>query len=1195
MSLNLKYLKTFQNRGFFRFKESRFHKLDYSLYAKGVPINKRGDKVLDSYYYVQWGVGAATKFFGRVDYHMTKLKYPFKRIGFRDAMTMSVAEKGPIWYRKFTDYYYDLASSRGSDQKIVDIRKTLHMPQINKLFNEISYVNMTKRNIGGTHVFNMTPTINRQGSPLLQHILVGGRPFKVHRRDAENETQFFKSKEFFNWYYVFLRAVLNMKPNDSQGNVYFRVSLYADGGTSGNKQTGVHVTTMDINNRIIDNTTYFSSQVITVRLSHFPDILMMGVYMATSKFCLRFYTRYVEKYEEDDDRYDSLLRRVKYVKFSMSSKLKMSILTIRSGGPSTLSYLLSGYKTHENLFKRYNFKLFKKYIKDNNLKIVSPRTRLHCIPHCFIIAKNKEFHDYYKAIDDKKLKMRYKNKVSTIVKKIGILYTNAECIFKKIASLYYNTRITVFNFGMEVVWDSKKYQKNLKENTELRKTYNNNTEHIEFVVGRGHCFCILPRGKDDKSYFVSTLPRIKKLENVKLEAREKALIQNNAYKTKEYNTVVFDIETLYDTDKPYACGWKINDQKIQISYSLGCMEDFLYDLLQSRQNFSANPIFIFAHNGGGFDFHFFLDELLKIPDMMVNVSSCLEINGSIIEIRFNVKTTRVINGNKNKTIYRKFILKDSLPIFAHIGLGTLTTDFKVEHEKGEVPHHKINSKNFYEYEEKVVPYLTNDVLGLREVLFKYRDINIQKWGIDPLTCATAASFSRQIFFKHAYNIERFPLYRLHDSLDTIIRLAYYGGRVECGSIGLMPEGQYYYYDYTSLYPSCMEKGLPYGIPMYVKEFTEEFYGVCHCRVVFTDTDVIPILPIRSDSGLIFPYFEKPTEGYWWSSEIRLAIKHGYQVEFIEGWHWTKAQYYKELTQELFEMKLEATENNDKGLKRIAKILINSSYGFWATRYQEINKIVFESETQNNLNPQTKYIELDSLLSHLKKGKLHIMRIKDRLDIPYVYSAISTAIACEARIKLWNLLHDIREDCGFVYYMDTDSVVTDYRIEGSPLEAKYMGKEKGRLLGQLKSEFGYGKYATSLVVGGPKIYGFKGDIPKEFKTPKFKGFYKKRKWYKKVVYEQLKKKMKDKNIVSTDKVKIIDFTSSPKGTDSLTFEDLVEMVDGTILRINTYRISGKTTAWMSTGVSKIPTSISFKVNYKKGIMYPNGHIAPFTLK
>ena len=56
--------------------------------------------------------------------------------------------------------------------------------------------------------------------------------------------------------------------------------------------------------------------------------------------------------------------------------------------------------------------------------------------------------------------------------------------------------------------------------------------------------------------------------------------------------------------------------------------------------------------------------------------------------------------------------------------------------------------------------------------------------------------ARKIFFNESYDIMTSPLYRLHDSLDDIIRQAYYGGRVECGKIGHMKEDKYYYYDFT---------------------------------------------------------------------------------------------------------------------------------------------------------------------------------------------------------------------------------------------------------------------------------------------------------------------------------------------------------------------------------------------------------------
>lgn len=1218
----LTYYKTTSNRKFFKYAGYTTGgrvRLNIGYRVRGFPINGKGELLYINnradYYYVPWAIGEPDNRFTNINYEITKLKHPFKRPQMSQIIIRSPNENGPLWFKNIQSSYEEIASSRGGECKAVDIRNSVKKlipnsiisSNLNKLFLDLCKPAYVPRTIGETIARTKTPVTNRQGYITSRAVYVEPRPFKTTRRDPRTPHKFFKTKEFYNWFCIFTRAITNMLPNDNQGNCYFRVLIYGRGYSMGS--TGrFHIVTKDINGKIVKASPYYTGEIQTVRLSHNPDILLLGILVATMEFVLRFYSKYVEKYDEDDEDFENYLRDVKFVEFTFPVRTKMNALTIRAGNESTLNYLVHGYLNHSNKYRRYNFSLLDKYMKDNKLKIISPSSRLHCIVHCFVIAKNKEFHkDFYITMTDRKKKKTLLNKVNTIVDKLDTTYADASVIFKNLAKIYFNTRITVYNFAFEVVWDSKKYQKKLTEEEKVY-VYKNNKDHIEMVIGRGHCFVLVPREKDENVYELKSIPFVKDVDYIPNKSvQTSSIINKPKVKKPEYNIVIFDIETLADTVEPYAIGWKINNDKLKISYRKNCVEDFIRDLVLPRQNFSSHPIYIFAHNGGGFDFHFIIDTLLSMRDLKVNISNCLDINGSLVQINFSVKILEKSNTKKVKRSFRKFILKDSLPIFAHMSLDDLAKDFKVEHLKGSIPHKAINSRTYPCFKNDVIPYLRNDVLGLREVLMKYRSINLEKWGADPLLFSTAASYARHLFFTYAYKFLHYPLYRVDDGMDAFIRKGYYGGRVECGAIGSFTAGKFYYWDFTSLFPSRMVMGMPWGVPRYVGPGPAEnigknnLLGIYKCEVVSPNSDHIPVLPVRSDNGLIFPVFKKPFTGFWCTDEIVVARDIGYKIKVIEGVEFQSAKYYKELITHLFAAKLEATQTGDKALKRIAKIIINASYGFWATKYKEVPKTIMETRTQSEPDPSDKYKELDKLINQRVEGDLHIMRVRDRLDIPYVYSAISAIISSKARVLLWHLLNDVKQLGGKVYYMDTDSIITDFQMEGSKLEPKYIGKEKGELLGQLKSEFGYGNYATSLVVGGPKIYCFKGAmVPKEHLAPKFKGFYKKRKWRIEMEENTLSKKIKNKkkNTITTkvvsDKKQIIKFIEDEKGTDTLQYEHIEAMTEGARIQIQTNRINGKTAAWLEKGVSILPCKITFKCDYKKGVMLPDGDIKPFTI-
>ena len=74
---------------------------------------------------------------------------------------------------------------------------------------------------------------------------------------------------------------------------------------------------------------------------------------------------------------------------------------------------------------------------------------------------------------------------------------------------------------------------------------------------------------------------------------------------------------------------------------------------------------------------------------------------------------------------------------------------------------------------------------------------------------------KKFYFMKYYDSRKTPIYTLADNIDKYIRDYYYGGRVECFRLKKIRKyKQFYYYDFTSLYPSQMLKALPYGKPIY---------------------------------------------------------------------------------------------------------------------------------------------------------------------------------------------------------------------------------------------------------------------------------------------------------------------------------------------------------------------------------------------
>jgi hypothetical protein len=165
-----------------------------------------------------------------------------------------------------------------------------------------------------------------------------------------------------------------------------------------------------------------------------------------------------------------------------------------------------------------------------------------------------------------------------------------------------------------------------------------------------------------------------------------------------------------------------------------------------------------------------------------------------------------------------------------------------------------------------------------------------------------------------------------------------------------------------------------------------------------------------------------------------------------------------------------------------------------------------------------YLHSNTLLNYREVGKYSITRVVEDLPITDFNVGVASAISSFSRMKLWSLINDIESNGGKVYMCDTDSVITNLKLnDHADLMQKYMWDGCGEALGALKNEaddyikkyekkskipacdskLGQIKEAEGgmisfdkLILGGCKFYALtknKTDITKEIAIAKCKGF------------------------------------------------------------------------------------------------------------
>lgn len=454
----------------------------------------------------------------------------------------------------------------------------------------------------------------------------------------------------------------------------------------------------------------------------------------------------------------------------------------------------------------------------------------------------------------------------------------------------------------------------------------------------------------------------------------------------------FDIETFSETIEnqllaPFCLGATcISDSERGVVY-----HDTPVALLEYMLAF-GDTVKWYAHNGARFDFfHIFED---------AECQQLIESRGYKVD---------VIGGDKPKALMFKRGKKttffcDSYKLMP-VPLGKLTKDFKVRSTKGFINFEA--GEKFYKNNPAHREYLRDDVLGLYQVMVKYRRvINEEFGGIEPRTTAPSTAFKSWC----ALLDER--VYKHSPDVNAFARLSYYGGRTECYHQGeIFP---IVCIDVNSLYPYIMQEVGGLHKPFYTTRWQEEEYeGFYKVRASIPETSKFGYLPYRKPdkTGVLFPVGRFTT--YATSSEIRFAMESGCDIQVIEGWCFeiNDKQLFTKFVDKC--KNLRAKDYNGS-YGQTAKIMQNSLYGIFG------------------MNPNKKSVLYSPYLPD-EEGYEQVLHPETAMPVPNLWckSICEETLNCIPAWAAWTTgnarLHILKaaikeENAGnYVAYKDTDSL------------------------------------------------------------------------------------------------------------------------------------------------------------------------------
>jgi hypothetical protein len=412
-----------------------------------------------------------------------------------------------------------------------------------------------------------------------------------------------------------------------------------------------------------------------------------------------------------------------------------------------------------------------------------------------------------------------------------------------------------------------------------------------------------------------------------------------------------------------------------------CIHDTLNRIL--RRKYCG--YYIYAHNGGRFDYLHFLPVL---RDMGYDFE--------LITVGSSIQMLQVEAGHK----HAPWTFVDSFKLVP-ISLKAAALSFKCERK---VSEHDLD---LHEDDPAWITYHHRDLVSLYQVVERFHDLVEDKLQgeVGVTAPATAMKTFRRSYLK--------GVLQRHKETHAFVREAYFGGRVEV--YRKQVKAGLRYYDINSSYPHVMLEPMPVGrltrwkgSP--TKHLRERTIGFARAHVEYPEDVEFPCLPKKNeDDRLCFPV--GTFSGIWSAAELMRAEEQGARVTWLDSVWYGAEPVLRTFSERLYSFRDKNSPDYEEGLAMVAKILLNSLYGKFGMREDKEKLIYCDDGVPEGCMP----------LNPLDED-CRVWREPTEVDAPYIIPQIAAHVTALARLNLHSFILEASR-LGIVAYVDTDSLMT----------------------------------------------------------------------------------------------------------------------------------------------------------------------------